>query len=207
METLEERVKRVLLDEIEIVPYRPEWPRMFREEAEHLRRVLPPELIGRIEHTGSTAVPGLDAKPIVDMLVETPSLDETRRRVMPVLEGLGYDAFWRPTRGDDVPPFYAWFIKRDAAWRRTHHIHVVEPDFEHWDQLLFRDYLIAFPRVAAEYAALKMRLATVHKDDRVAYTEGKSAFILRVTREAAAHFRREGILSGKGAGSRTDGEE
>lgn len=188
IESIEERVKRVLRDAIEVVPYDPAWPGMFREEAELLREILPRELIGRIEHFGSTAVPGLAAKPIVDMLVETPCLEETRRRVMPILEARGYDAFWRPARGDDAPPFYAWFIKRDANGCRTHHIHVVEPHFDQWEQLRFRDYLRVFPEVAAEYQALKLELAAAHPHDRIAYTEGKSAFITRVTREAGAWF-------------------
>ena len=59
--------------------------------------------------------------------------------------------------GDDIPPFYAWFIKRDSQGNRTHHIHMVEKDFEHWDRLLFRDYLIKFPDVAHEYHTLKLR--------------------------------------------------
>jgi GrpB-like predicted nucleotidyltransferase (UPF0157 family) len=111
-ETLEDRVRRAVQEDIAIEPYDPEWPRLFLEEKEHLRTCLPHELIGRIEHFGSTAVPGLAAKPIIDMLVEVTSLEETRCRIVPILESQGYDYFWRPTWGDDTPPFYAWFIKR-----------------------------------------------------------------------------------------------
>ena len=189
METLDEKVRRVLQDDVAIVPYDPTWPEKFEREREHLRACLPADLVGRIEHFGSTAVPGLAAKPIIDMLVEVASLEETRRRIAPVLEAQGYDCFWRPTWGDDVPPFYAWFIRRDAAGVRTHHIHMVERDFEHWDRLLFRDYLIAHPAVAAEYAALKVRLAATCAHDRVAYTEGKGEFVRRVTELAKAFYR------------------
>ncbi len=139
METQDEKVRRVLREEIELRGYDPRWPEMFRAEKEHLLACLPRDLVGRIEHFGSTAVPGLVAKPVVDMLVEVRSLEETKARIAPVLEAQGYDYFWRPSFGDSTPPFYAWFIRRDAAGRRTHHIHMVEPHFEHWDRLLFRD--------------------------------------------------------------------
>lgn len=184
METLEQRIRRVLRDEIAIVSYDPQWPEIFAHEKAHLLSCLPNDLIRRIEHFGSTAVPGLAAKPIVDMLVEVTSLEETKRRIVPVLEAQGYDYFWRPTWGDSTPPFYAWFIKRDAAGRRTHHIHMVEHDFEHWERLWFRDYLIAYPAAAHEYQQLKMRLAAKHPNDREAYTEAKREFVVRVTGEA-----------------------
>jgi len=128
---LEQRVAWTVQEDVEIAPYDPRWPAMFEEEKEWLRAWLPSELIGRIEHFGSTAVPGLAAKPIVDMLVEVTSLEEVNQRVVPILESKGYDYFWRPTWGDDVPPWYAWFIRRNAEGVRTHHIHMVESYFEH----------------------------------------------------------------------------
>jgi GrpB-like predicted nucleotidyltransferase (UPF0157 family) len=188
METLEERIKRVLQEDVSIVPYNPAWPRMFEEEKRHLLNCLPHELIRRIEHFGSTAILNLSAKPIVDILVEVKSLEETRRRIVPVLEAQGYDYFWRPTQGDDIPPFYAWFIKRDAAGTRTHHIHMVEMRHEHWDRLLFRDYLIEHSAVAKEYETLKLGLAHDYPSDRIAYTKGKTKFIVRVTRIAKEHY-------------------
>ena len=184
METLEEKVARVVKEDVAVVPYDPRWPAMFKEERAHLLSCLPRDLVGRIEHFGSTAVPGLAAKPIVDILVEVASLSGTRRRIVPVLEAQGYEYFWRPSWGDDTPPFYAWFIKRDGEGNRTHHIHMVEAHFEHWERLLFRDYLVRNPEVAREYEALKLRLCKVHRADRVAYTKAKSDFIRRVTDEA-----------------------
>ena len=92
-------------EDVAVVAYNPAWPELFRQEREHLRACLPPDLIGRIEHFGSTAVPGLGAKPIVDMLVEVISLEHTKHRIVPILEAQGYDYFWRPTWGDDTPPF------------------------------------------------------------------------------------------------------
>jgi len=197
METLEERIRRVLQDEVSIVAYDPAWPRMFEEEKQHLLACLPRELIRRIEHFGSTAVPGLSAKPIVDMLVEVSSLEETKARIAPLLESDGYDYFWRPSHGDDVPPFYAWFIKRNAAGIRTHHIHMIEKDFEHWDRLLFRDYLIENPETAREYEALKMALARDYPNDREAYTNGKTEFVVRITEIAKDYYRRNRRLEYK----------
>lgn len=180
-DSLTKRLRRAVHEEIELAPYDPAWPRLFSEEQERLRACLPGKLLGRIEHFGSTAVPGLAAKPIVDMLVEVTSLEESKLQVVPILQAQGYDYFWRPTWGDDQPPFYAWFIKRDAAGQRTHHLHLVEISFfEHWDRLLFRDALIAQPELAAAYQALKFRLAAAHAKDRVAYTQGKTAFIVQV---------------------------
>lgn len=190
-ETLEQKIQRVLRDEIAIAPYDPLWPESFRREKQHLLSCLPSALIRRIEHFGSTAVPGLSAKPIVDMLVEVTELEATRVRIAPVLEAQGYDYFWRPTHGDDGPPFYAWFIKRHAQTGvRTHHIHMVESDFaDHWDRLLFRDYLREHPEAAKEYERLKLRLSADSRQDRVAYTSGKTEFVLKVTAQAKRERR------------------
>lgn len=172
------------------MPYDRAWPELFRQEREHLLSCLPNDLIRRIEHFGSTAVPGLAAKPIVDMLVEVTDLQATRVRIAPVLESQGYDYIWRPTHGDDGQPFYAWFIKRDPrTGARTHHIHMVECHFaEHWDRLLFRDYLVEHPEVAREYESLKIRLASASPSDRVAYTRGKTGFIDQVTEKAKGRY-------------------
>lgn len=194
METLEQRIARAVRETVEILPYDPRWPQFFQQEKVHLRSCLPAELVRRIEHFGSTAVPGLAAKPIVDVLVEVTDLQATRERIAPILESQGYEYFWRPTHGDDGPPFYAWFIKRDASTRaRTHHIHMVEggePFAGHWDRLLFRDYLIAHSQVAKEYERLKRRLAADSPRDRVTYTRAKTEFIDNVTQQAKALYGR-----------------
>jgi len=185
-ETLSEKVQRVVREDIAVVPYDAGWPESFRRERDHLRAILPADLLGRIEHFGSTAVPGLAAKPVIDMLIEVTDLAATRERIVPILEAEGYDYFWRPSWGDDVPPYYAWFIRRAADGHRTHHLHMVEAHFEHWRRLLFRDYLIAHPEAAAAYGALKHRLAAEHPNDRVAYTQGKTAFVLEIMARIAA---------------------
>src|SRR5262245_22266945 len=74
MEPLEERIRRVVQEDVAIAPYDPRWPELFRREKEHLLSCLPTELIVRVEHFGSTAVPGLAAKPVVDVLVEVTDL-------------------------------------------------------------------------------------------------------------------------------------
>lgn len=173
----------MLRDPVVVVPYDPAWPEMFEREKQHLLACLPADLLGRIEHVGSTAVPRLAAKPVVDMLIEVASLEATRQRIVPILEAQGYDYFWRPLRFEG-PPYYAWFIRRDDHGRRTHHLHMVESDFELWDQVLFRDYLIRCPEAAAEYAQVKCKLADEFRHDRIAYTRGKSEFVERITRLA-----------------------
>ncbi len=173
-------------EEVALVQHDPRWPAVFRAERQHLHACLPRDLVRRIEHFGSTAVSGLAAKPIVDLLVEVTDLAVVRERVAPLLEAQGYESLWRPTHGDDGPPWHAWFIRRDpASGARTHHIHMVEAGFaEHWDRLLFRDWLVAHPDAAREYEALKRALAAAAPRDRVAYARGKGAFIERVTAEA-----------------------
>lgn len=188
METIEEKVARVVKEDVAVVEYDPRWPVMFERERLHLMSCLPGDLIRRIEHFGSTAVPGLAAKPIIDILVEVTSLDETKQRIVPILEAQQYEYFWRPSWGDDTPPFYAWFIKRGKEGNRTHHIHMVESHFEHWDRLLFRDYLIEHSGLAMEYGDLKKKLSGVHRNDRVTYTEAKGDFIRSVTENAKQYY-------------------
>lgn len=185
-ETLTQQIQRLVSEEIAITAYDPDWPLAFAREREHLLACLPPDLIRRIEHFGSTAVPGLAAKPIIDMLIEVTDLVTVKLQVVPILQTQGYEYVWRPTAGDSEPPFYAWFIKRERqTGRRTHHIHMVERDFQqHWDRLLFRDCLINHPTTAQAYEALKRQLAAATPHDRAAYSRGKAAFIDAVTQES-----------------------
>ena len=188
METFEEKLARVVKEEVAVVVYDPRWPELFEKERRHLLSCLPADLVKRIEHFGSTAVPGLAAKPIIDILVEVSSLEETNKRIAPILEAQGYDYFWRASFGDDTPPFYAWFIKRDSGGNRTHHIHMIERDFKQWDNLLFRDYLVEHPDLAQEYATLKLKLSEEHRNNRVAYTKAKTDFIVVATERAKEYY-------------------
>lgn len=182
--TLEQRVEEAIREEISIVPYDPEWPLSFDAEAEYLRRKLPASLVGRIEHFGSTAIPGLAAKPVIDVLVEVASLDETQKQIVPLLEAEGYDYFWRT----DTQPPYAWFIKRDCEGRRTHHVHMAEADSKLWERLYFRDYLGEFPGEAKRYEELKRSLSQKFPNDRIAYTEGKAEFVITITKRAIEYY-------------------
>jgi GrpB-like predicted nucleotidyltransferase (UPF0157 family) len=158
---------------IRIVPYDPVWPRRFAEECATLRRALGASATGGIHHVGSTAVPGLDAKPIIDILVGVDSLAASRAS-FPPLARLGYQ--YAPYRAREMH----WFCKPDPR-HRTHHLHVVplsSPRFR--DELAFRDLLRTHPDLAREYAALKCRLARELGHDREAYTEGKGDFIRSV---------------------------
>ncbi len=183
--TLEERIQRAVTETIELVDYDPAWPARFIEEMANLRRILPPESIGHIEHFGSTAIPGMSAKPIIDMLIEICMPDSSRQIIAPILEQQGYEYFWRT----DFDPPYAWFIKRDRKGRRSHHLHLVEPDSPLWQRLYFRDYLIVHDDVAREYQQLKHDLSRQFPNDRENYTRGKGDFIAGVTQKAVAYFQ------------------
>jgi GrpB-like predicted nucleotidyltransferase (UPF0157 family) len=182
--SLEQRIEEAIREEISIVPYDPEWPNLYENEAAFLRRKLPSSIVIKIEHFGSTAVPGLAAKPVIDVLVQVSSLVETQEQIVPILEAEGYDYFWRT----DVSPAYPWFIKRDSGGKRTHHIHMVEVDSKLWERLYFRDYLKDFPEEAKCYAELKRSLAEKHANDRVAYTVGKAEYVLKITERAKRHY-------------------
>ena len=177
------RITELTHEHIEIVPYDAEWLMRFAKEEARLLRSLPADLVIRIDHIGSTAVPGLSAKPIIDVQVEVSSLERVRREVVPIMKDLAYEFIWRPTIGEHGP-FYAWFIKRNAKGERTVHVHMVEPDEASEDRLLFRDHLRAHPHEAQRYEALKQGLASAHPDDRAAYTLSKTPFIAEVIREA-----------------------
>jgi GrpB-like predicted nucleotidyltransferase (UPF0157 family) len=191
MESTRAKVRRLITEEIELTAYNPCWAEMFAREKNHLMACIPGELARRIEHFGSTAVPGLTAKPVIDMLIEVGSLEEAKKRIVPILIGQGYDYLWRPTWGDAGQPFYAWFIKRNDAGRRTHHLHMVEKEFPHWERLRFRDYLVRHPDEADKYGELKRGLVAKYPHDRVAYTKGKDLFIARVMAKIRAEAKKD----------------
>lgn len=183
-ETLEEKIQRVTSEVVELVPHDPQWAERFEEEKAHLRQCLPPELVVRIEHFGSTAIAGIPAKPIVDMVIEITDEDVGRKIIPEVLEPLGYDCFWRPLANEDVPPYFTWCIKRDSSGLRTHHLHFVMVGCKD-SELLFRDILRNDPELARQYGVLKQNLAEVHHADRISYTEAKGAFIRNVLRRVS----------------------
>ncbi len=164
---------------VEIVSYDRDWPGRFEAERKVLVEAIGPWLAaGSIEHIGSTAVPGLDAKPVIDIMAGVESLDGSRA-ALPVLERHQYCYF--PYRAEVMH----WFCKPSPALR-THHLHLVPLGSPLWiAQLAFRDHLRTHPDAAREYAELKHRLAGAYRLDREAYTAAKAPFVERVLAEAA----------------------
>jgi GrpB-like predicted nucleotidyltransferase (UPF0157 family) len=164
---------------IEIVSYDPAWPARFEDESAALREVLRPWLAGTIEHIGSTAVPGLAAKPVIDIMAPVHSLDASRPAIE-VLTAAGYH--YSPYRADSEH----WFCK-PSPQVRTHHLHLIPRESRQWTEAIaFRDYLRSHAQAAADYEALKRRLAIDHPHDRDAYTAAKQPFIERATTRALA---------------------
>ncbi|HEX6941306.1 MAG TPA: GrpB family protein [Gemmatimonadaceae bacterium] len=159
---------------VEIAPYDPTWPQLFDEEAERLRQSLAAWLVGAIEHIGSTAVPGLAAKPVIDIMAGVTSLEESRYAIG-AAQAMGY--CYAPYQAE----IEHWFCKPSFAFR-THHLHLIPVGSPQWIRpIAFRNYLRAHSEVAAEYESLKRRLALEHRLDREAYTAAKRPFIDRIT--------------------------
>lgn len=187
IETIDEKITRLNKESTRLENFNLSYQNIFQKEKKHLQSVLPREILKRVEHFGSTAIVGIWSKPIIDILVEVVSLDDIKRKWSMVFEEMGYDYLWRPSTGG-IDPYYAWFIKRDAAGNRTHHIHMIEKGFKMWDRLLFRDYLNEFPNIAKKYEKLKLELANDYPDRRDKYTDGKSSFVLKITKEACEYY-------------------
>jgi len=157
---------------VRLIAYDPDWPRRFELERATLSGAIWPWIDGGIHHVGSTAVPGLEAKPIIDILAGVRDLDESRGCFDP-LAALGY--LYAPYMEAEMQ----WFCKPHPS-RRTHHLHLVPTGSERFRaELNFRDLLRADDLLAAEYLALKQRLAGSFENDRDAYTAAKSEFIRR----------------------------
>lgn len=170
---------------IEIAPYDAAWPGMFDAEAAVLREALGAVAL-RIDHVGSTAVPGLAAKPVIDIQISVADVNAAAAYRGP-LEALGY-----LFTSDPNFPEYPFFGK-PAAYPRTHHIHVCEAGGrEERRHLAFREYLRAHPEVAAAYAGLKQQLAPRYQADveadRAAYDGAKTAFIMPIEQQALREF-------------------
>ena len=182
-----EDARRKRIYPVLIRPYNPAWPEWYAAEKANLERLIGPDDIHRISHIGSTAVPGLSAKPTIDMLLEiNPGTDIgtlMARFPVPPYICLDQAALTLPT-----PAPHLMFLKGylpDGFAEQVYHIHVRYPG--DWDEPVFRDYLIAHPETAAEYATLKVSLLQRFEHDRDGYTQAKTAFI----REATARARQQ----------------
>ena len=159
---------------VEIVAYDPAWPQLFQKERHAIADALAAWIVGPIEHIGSTAIRGLGAKPVIDIMAGVRGLDASRPAIDAAAE-LGYCYF--PYRPDSEH----WFCKPSPEFR-THHLHLVPLGSVLWlGALAFRDYVRDHPAIAAEYEALKRRLAREFHSDREAYTQAKHPFIERIT--------------------------
>jgi GrpB-like predicted nucleotidyltransferase (UPF0157 family) len=152
---------------VEVVDYNPAWPAQFREEAAAIKRVLDSQVVA-LEHGGSTSVPGLAAKPIIDMWAALRS--PLRQEDVKAMAAAGYEYL-----GESALPDQDFFVKSEP---RIYHLHCYPAGHSEWDRhLAFRDWLRAHPDGAAAYASLKRELAARFPADALAYTEAKSDFI------------------------------
>ena len=162
---------------VEVVEYDAAWPGRFVEQQDRVSAALARWLAGPVEHIGSTSVPGLPAKPVIDMLAPVLFLEDARDAVG-VLASDGW-LFWPD---DPCRDYRLWFL-RPRPQARTHHLQVIEHDHPHTRALLaFRDALRADPKLCKDYAQLKRRLADQHPDNRNAFSNAKSDFVERTLR-------------------------
>jgi GrpB-like predicted nucleotidyltransferase (UPF0157 family) len=162
--------------------YDPAWPAMFDKERTRLLGAIGPMVL-TIEHVGSTAVPGLAAKPLIDLLVGVRSLTEARPRGMEPLKALGYTC---------LPEYETWlpgelFFRKGMPGPWTHHVHMMEPSSPRWEEfVLFRDYLLRHPEIAGAYADLKKALALVFGADIAGFRNAKRPFVQALIEKARA---------------------
>ena len=156
--------------EIQLVPYDLSWRREFELERNRLAGLCHEFICGPIEHIGSTAVPGLLAKPIIDLMMPVADLESSRPAIK-LLKRSGY--VYADYRSDVMH----WFCK-PSLQARTHHLHLVPFESPLWNErLTFRDYIRKHPQYATTYANLKRKLAKEFRFDREAYTEAKGPFV------------------------------
>lgn len=168
---------------VEVVEYDPTWTGKFEEESGKIRRLFDSELVA-IHHIGSTSVPGLDAKPIIDMMPVVRQIERVDG-LIGHMEALGYRSF-----GEHGIPGRRFFAKGEDV--RTVHVHIFEAEDEGVVRhLAFRDYLMAFPDVRIEYAALKKQLASQHPDDIESYIQGKQEWVSETERVATTWYLRQ----------------
>ena len=171
------------VDPIVIVDYDESWPDAFVVAAAELRVALEPWIV-EVEHVGSTAVPGLAVKPVIDIQVGVKTLRATPE-IVAAIGALGYEYV---SEFERELPNRRYFRRLSATGVRTHQIHLVErSDHGWWDRhILFRDWLRAHAIDRNRYAELKRALAVEYRNDRAGYTDAKSAFIAGIVEQASA---------------------
>ncbi|MFX0013133.1 MAG: GrpB family protein [Promethearchaeota archaeon] len=163
-----------------VVEYNSQWPSIFEKEKRLILTAIGNKII-QIEHIGSTAVPGLGAKPIIDIMVGVRKLVEIKDLIKPMID-LGYEYI---KEHEKEIPERRFFTKRSKYKGSTHHLHMVEITSEFWRRhLIFRDYLRFNPDTAEKYYKLKKNLETKYRNHREAYTEAKTVFIQLIIERA-----------------------
>jgi len=164
---------------VEVVPHDPTWQDVFRIESKHVADALGDNFV-TIHHIGSTAIPGIYAKPIIDILVEVKDITQVDEQSS-AMESLGYEVM-----GEYGIPERRFFRKNNQAGVRTHHIHIFEVGSAQVKRhLAFRDYMIAHPEAAQQYSELKRELARENPQDIDGYMDGKDGFIKEIDQKAA----------------------
>lgn len=166
---------------IRLADYDPQWPTLYEEEKASILDLIG-DFIFNIQHIGSTAVPGLGAKPIIDIMVAIRRLALIEKCIQP-LQTIGYEY-----RGEYGIPGRHFFRKPPGDLvARTHHLHLVERESDFWERhILFRDFLRVHSEETQRYYQLKRELAAKFASDRDAYTEAKTSFIESVVQKARA---------------------
>lgn len=195
-------------DSIKLSPYDKQWPILAEQEIKKLHAILPKQHIIDIQHVGSTAIPNMLAKPIIDIQIAVDSLFAIKQIAIDILKTQGY-VYWE----EDPDPEKMFFVKGMPPFgdKRTHHIHIIEPKAERWkNRILFRDYLIKHPEAAHEYEHLKIKLAEEHTHNREQYTNAKTKFIKDILIDAQKeldHFKQSPavifLTGASGAGKTT----
>jgi GrpB-like predicted nucleotidyltransferase (UPF0157 family) len=158
---------------IMILPHSAAWAALFATEAKVLRAALGPWLVAEVEHVGSTAVIGLSAKPVIDIMAPVRDLESSRHAIA-AAESVGYCYY--PYKPDEMH----WFCKPSPAVR-THHLHLIPWRSPLWNErLAFRDALRENSALAEQYETVKFELAARYPNDREAYTQAKGPFIASV---------------------------
>ena len=167
------------MGKVEVVAHDPRWRDEFGAEAKRVAAALGENAVA-VHHIGSTAIPNIYAKPVVDLLVEVRDVAEVDGR-SPAMESLGYEVM-----GEYGIPGRRYFRKDDREGIRTHHVHAFAAGSAEVERhLAFRDYLLAHPSEAQSYSELKRRLAVEHPQSFDGYMDGKDAFIKDIDRRAA----------------------
>lgn len=162
-----------------LVPYKKAWQVLFEKEKELLEKQIG-NFLADIQHIGSTSIPGINAKPILDIAIGVMSLKEAHKFLVARMQRLGYEL--RPR--ENANAYELLFVKGPES-RRTHYVHVIRYRGRKWNKArLFRDYLRTHPKRAQQYAALKKELVKKYAHDRFNYTKGKEVFIKKTLKIA-----------------------